>query len=149
MRVQSVLRVLVEVGPSGQPFYEQVLVEQEAAHYRLVKSPGLLFGVAAGDLIELNPDNSPRVIERGGNVCVQVYCRPSGPLEKILTPRFAALGGRLDGSTPKNLVYTVPVTVGFPAIEAVLKDLESPVDWLYGNVFDPADGITPLNWWKK
>ena len=70
---------------------------------------------------------------------------PGGTLEHLLGARFAALGGHLDGRTATNLVYTVPVTAGFDAIEAIFADLASSVEWYYGNVYDPKDGATSLN----
>lgn len=48
-------------------------------------------------------------------------------------------------------MYTVPVSAGFVAIEGVLNGLNDrfpDYEWFYGNVYDPKDGETPLNWWK-
>jgi Domain of unknown function (DUF4265) len=146
MRVQRVLDVFAQTSKSGRRVYEQVLVKQEGAHYRLVQSPGLVIGIAAGDLFDLAANDAPRVIERGGNVCVQVFSPDATALAPMLGARFAAIGGRLDGSTAKNLVYTVAVTAGFDAIEAIFAELDQ-VEWYYGNVYDPKDGKTPLNWW--
>src|SRR5687768_4090437 len=108
MRAESLLNVFAQTNTSGRRVYEQVVVEQEGAHYRLAQSPGLVIGIAAGDLFELNANDSPRVIERGGNVCVQIFSPEAGALAHVLGARFAAIGGRLDGRTAKNLVYTVP-----------------------------------------
>ena len=47
-------------------------------------------------------------------------------------------------------IDTVPVSAGFPAIEAVFNAwvAEHPGwEWSFGNVYDPADGVTPLGWW--
>jgi hypothetical protein len=49
------------------------------------------------------------------------------------------------------LVLTVPLAAGFDAVArtfdaAVARHAGSA--WLYGNVYDPADGVTPLNWWR-
>jgi hypothetical protein len=147
MRVQRVLTVFAQTNASGRRIYEDVVVEQEGAHYRLAQSPGLVIGIAAGDLFELNANEAPRVIERGGNVCVQIFSLEADAVERVLGPQFTTLGGRLDGRTTKNLVYTVPVSAGFDAIEALFAELASPVEWHYGNVYDPKDGVTPLNWW--
>jgi hypothetical protein len=89
---------------------------------------------------------------RGGNVCIQFHW--SGDIDRCardLLPKIKALGGRLDGRTPRLLVFTVPVSVGFPEIEAIFHAAEKEYDgcgWMYGNVYDPADGTTPLNWWR-
>jgi hypothetical protein len=71
--------------------------------FRVLQSPGLVLGIAAGDAIEL-----------------------------------------LDG-------LTIDVAAGFPALEARLNALVAQFpgcEWYYGNVHDPDDGVTPLNWWK-
>jgi hypothetical protein len=69
---------------------------------------------------------------------------------RILRP--LGTGGRLDGRSPGKLVYTLPVSAGFASIEAELQSVVekfSNVEWFYGNVYDPADGVTPLNWWLR
>jgi len=50
------------------------------------------------------------------------------------------------------MVFTVPVGAGFPKIEAIFNDLVAAhpeMEWLFGNVYDPGDGVTPLNWWVE
>ena len=148
MKVQSAIDVFVQMGKSGRPVYEQLLVESERRGLRLLKSPGLVLGLAAGDLFEVDHQKAPRVIERGGNICVQVFSREPGLVEPLLTARFVEIGGRLDGRSHKELVYTVPVTAGFTAIEKALEQPDAVIEWIYGNVFDPVDGVTPLDWWK-
>ena len=156
MSEPTTINLVVETNPDGTPFYESVLVEPRGAgRYLVLASPGLLEGFAAGDEIELAPAESSgyRIIKRGGNVCVQFFLgpdpsRPAGELE----PQIIALGGRMDGQTPGLLVFTIPVSAGFPAIERVFYDAEkrySGCGWMYGNVYDPADGVTPLNWWSQ
>ena len=64
----------------------------------------------------------------------------------------ASLGGRLDGESERVLVATIPVRLGFTKIERVIEDLVDKfpgAQWFYGNVYDPVDGITPLNWWLE
>ena len=125
--------------------------------YRLLASPGFVEGLAAGDEFELDPDAplGHRVIRRGGNLCVWFY--HSEPLSETSTVtadvRLTAesLGGRLDGGYSRMLVLTIPIAAGFDAVartfdEAVRRHAAS--SWLYGNVYDPADGVTPLDWWR-
>jgi hypothetical protein len=72
-------------------------------------------------------------------------------LEAEPTARVARIGGRLDGSIERGLAYTLPLEAGFPAIERVFIDwaAEHPGwEWFFGNVYDPVDGVTPLNRWK-
>jgi hypothetical protein len=136
----------------GSPVDEEVLVEPlGATRYRLLRSPGLVLGMAAGDVFECTGKGGFQVITRGGNLCVQLLFRsaPAG-LEEQATRRLGGLGGKLDGKASMELVYTLPVSSGFASIERVLNALvlEYPsVEWYYGNVYDPKDGVTPLNWW--
>lgn len=136
---------------SGRNVYEEVLVEQgDQSTYEVLASPGLVLGIAAGDTIRVENQDDFAVVARGGNVCIQVF-RGAGVdiLEPLSTREVAAIGGRLDGRTDRELVYTVGVSVGFAAIEramARIMDGFSDCEWYYGNVYDPADGVTPLNW---
>lgn len=148
------IELLAGYGSNGVPAYEEVLVEPTNVdhHYRMVASPGLVLGVAAGDLIALKDDPKGRfdVVERGGNVCVQVMGRSLDDFEQIASRELIELGARIDGRTEKVLVYTIPVSCGFPVIEEILGKALSHChgcEWFYGNVYDPADGVTPLNWW--
>lgn len=141
---------------TGAPVYEELLVEDLGnERYRVVRSPGFVLGVAAGDEVELDQSTDPgfRVLKRGGNVNIQFFQRggleePRGFLEGQLSP----LGGWLDGIEKGTLVFSVPVSAGFPAIEGVMSEAMKrfpDAEWGFGNVYDPKDGVTPLNWWKK
>jgi hypothetical protein len=107
--------------------------------------------VAAGDVIQIDEGLTPRVISRGRNLCIQVYSKSAGrQVEDALVQNLRPLGGYLDGKSPRQLVFTVPVAAGFEAIEKRLTIALTPfpdVEWFYGNVYDPLDGVTPLNWW--
>ena len=156
MSEPTTINLVAETNPDGTPFYESVLVEPlGSGRYLVLASPGLLDGFAAGDEIALTPDQGCgyRVTKRGGNVCVQFFYSGDGrhPAEE-LEPPIVALGGRLDGRTPGLSVFTIPVAAGFPAIERIFYDAEKRYpgcSWMYGNVHDPADGVTPLNWWSQ
>lgn len=142
----------------GEPIFEEVQAEQIAANrFVLTRSPGLASGLAAGDEFELTDDEPQgyRVLNRGRNVCVQIFF-PHDPdrCRRSLAPLAERIGGRLDGSvslgTSGEIVFTFPVSVGFPAIEHVMaqaKVLSPDCEWYYGNVYDSKDGVTPLNWW--
>jgi hypothetical protein len=61
-----------------------------------------------------------------------------------------SLGGHLDGGYSRMLVLTIPLAAGFDAVAQALDDAvrrHAGSAWLYGNVYDPSDGMTPLNWW--
>jgi Domain of unknown function (DUF4265) len=152
MSKPTTVNLVVETNPDGTPFYESVLVELIGPRrYLVLASPGLLEGFAAGDENELAPEQGSgyRITKRGGNVCVQFFWS-ADESRPWLEPQVAALGGRLDGETPGLLVFTIPVTAGFPAIESIFYQAEKRYPgcrWMYGNVYDPADGVTQLNWW--
>jgi hypothetical protein len=152
--MSTIINLVAGYGSTGRPAYEEVHVEPcGPGTYRLLQSPGLTQGVAAGDIIAVDAKGLFRVVERAGNICIQIYAQTGlSEAEPFATRELAKLGGRLDGRAPKVLVYTVSADAGFPAIERVLaeiKDRFQGLEWYYGNVYDPTDGVTPLNWWLK
>jgi hypothetical protein len=135
---------------SGEAVFEEVLVTREgASHYRIEATPGLVLGVARGDLIEYEEESKSFVVlERGGNLAVHVY-GPHAVAERV-AEEVEKLGGSLDGRARDLTVFTVPAAVGFPAVEELFNGLaaaDEGVHWYFGNVYDPADGVTPLDWW--
>jgi len=142
-----------------QPMQEKLPVEQIGpGHFRLLHSPGLVEGLAAGDVIELtrNTTNGYKLVQHGGNVCVWFFVSENNPEKQTLAQRLnqdvIAIGGWLDGGGFYSLIFTIPVNVGFPNIERIFN--EAVVDhpgstWMYGNVYDSQDGLTPLNWWQS
>ena len=125
--------------------------------YRLLASPGFVEGLAADDEFELDPQAplGHRVVRRGGNLCVWFY--HSEPLSETSTvtadvrSTAESLGGRLDGGYSRMLVLTIPLSAGFDAVARTFDDAvrrHAASSWLYGNVYDPADGVTPLDWWR-
>ena len=137
---------------------EEVLpvVELGDGRYRLLASPGFVEGLAAGDEFELDPDAplGHRVVRRGGNLCVWFYhSEPLSESSEVTADvrRVAeSLGGHLDGGYSRMLVLTIPLAAGFDAVARAFDDAvrrHAAASWLYGNVYDPADGATPLNWW--
>jgi hypothetical protein len=139
----------------GLPGKEPVHAEQIRPEvFRLLYSPGLVLGIAAGDEFKLVGDEGAfEVTLRGGNLAVQVFSQ--SPVEQYrdeLAKRVTSVGGRLDGSVDRGIVFTIPVSVGFATVESLFNPwvaAHTGWEWYYGNVYDPADGITPLGWWKK
>jgi len=142
----------------GKPIYEAVpAVRTGDNQYRLTGSPGFAPGVACGDEIELSLSEriGYRILKRSGNVCVQLFFnRCSFEDRQAAATIVEAIGGRLDGGKDSDaghlLIFTIPISVGFRAIEQAMADVSArlPVDrWMYGNVYDTKDGVTPLNWW--
>lgn len=125
-------------------------------HWRLLHSPAFVDGIAGGDVIELDADvpEGFRVVSRGGNLAIivavanQDHIGEPGALR--LRESLVAVGGTFDGGSARMLVFTVPVTVGFAAIERVLSEFLESVPgatWWYGNVYERGDGARPLRWW--
>lgn len=135
----------------GQPVLEKIPVTVNAdGACRLLRSPAFVKGIARDDLIKLNEDTGQYEIrQRGGRLCVRVFCRGNiNALAERITPAWEKLGGELDFQTPRMLVYSIHVSCGFQQIEAILNEaMDTESQWLYGNVYDPNDGVTPLNWW--
>lgn len=120
--------------------------------FRLTGSPGLAQGAAAGDVVELREDGTFEVIERGGNLAVQVLADEFDPAALAeLEAALRELGGWLDGGHTKLRVFTVPVAAaGFPAVEEALEAFltrNADAEWHFGNVYD-EDGETTLDWWN-
>ncbi len=153
MSALQVIELFAGNDPQGQPIVERLAVRQnEDDSFQLVKSPAFIRGLASGDVVKMLPESKEFEIQKhSGNLCVRVYAKEN--LEAIseqLTPELEKLGGELDTETPRFLVYSIHVSIGFNAIEALLNRHVSGSSalWVYGNVYDPADGVTPLNWWN-
>jgi hypothetical protein len=121
--------------------------------YELLASPGLAANLAKGDIIRWKSAQIPvEIVERGGNVCVQIVAAvlfPDAQRKQIEQAFLTTLPGSVDGQTYRNMVFTVPVQAGFPAIErffAQVTEQYPHVGWHYANVYG-EDGVTPLNWW--
>ena len=134
----------------GQPVYEPVHVTRIRDNvYRVLFTPGLVYGTAAGDEIEPLSDGRFNVVVRGQNLAVRVLSEAliegaSAHLERAVR----ALGGRLDGQVGHGLAFTVPVKAGFKAVEEVFERFVRAHPgsiWEYGNVYDEED--RPLGWW--
>ncbi len=150
------LSLLAGIHPNGQPVLEKVraLAEPGKNVYRLLHSPLFVTGVACGDQIEMLSNNPGRfrVRERSGQLAVRVVGRDGiAALAEELTPAVEKLDGALDVQTPRALVYSIHVAVGFSDIERAFDAAISKfgvAQWSYGNVYDPETGA-PLNWWES
>lgn len=139
--------------PQGQPVVERLAVRQnDDDSFQLVKSPAFIRGLASGDTVKLIPDSKEFEITRhSGNLCIRVYAKNNlQHIEEELTPELEKLGGELDTETERFLVYSIHVSCGFTIIESLLNKYVNTQEcmWAYGNVYDPVDGTTPLNWWN-
>lgn len=153
------LSLLAGIHPNGQPVLEKVRALAQTAKdqsnnntYRLLQSPLFVTGAACGDLIEMLNNNPGRfrVRERSGQLAVRVFSRDDiSVLAEELTPAVEMLDGTLDVQTPRALVYSIHVAVGFSEIERVFDgaiSASNAVQWSYGNVYDSETGAS-LDWW--
>ena len=123
----------------------------DSGAYRVLYSPGLVEGVAAGDVIRVTDDELGHfeVLQRGGNVCVKWAASASigeslVEADELLKP----LGARRDGSIERAAVWTIPIAVGLSEIESAMASiiaLHPGSEWWFGNVYDSDN--RPLDWW--
>lgn len=150
----SVIEMFAGTRPDGTPVGEQLqVIEAEDGSYVLVKSPAFIKGLAKGDQISLSKkDKSFELLKRFGNLCIRIFAREDiKQLAEDITPLFEKLGGELDHQNERMLVFSIHVSCGFTEIEKILDDHvgeETESSWMYGNVYDPKDGTTPLDWWE-
>jgi len=152
--MRHAINVVVEIGESGRPVLESILVETvEGGDHVVAASPGLAVGFAAGDVIRVDSQGRYSVVSRGGNLCVWIFgeAHVLVSMDRAIEDAVQRLAGRIDGSDTPLRVLTVPLKAnGFPAIERELNQLaeaNATVEWYFGNVYDPGDGVTPLDWW--
>jgi len=154
MPKEEIIELIAGSDANGVPVVEKLPMElKDQGEHRLIQSPAFVRGLARGDVIKVDKDKgSFELIRRSGNLCIRVIAREDlETLEADLSPLIEKLGGQLDFGNDRILVYSIHVSCGFQPIEQVLNDHvgdETESMWMYGNVYDPADGVTPLNWWK-
>jgi hypothetical protein len=123
--------------------------------YQLLRSPGFVRGLASGDKI-FYPANTAagyKLLKRSGNLSIRVLSKDNiDEIAYTLTPEIELMDGILDMQAERLLVYSIHVSIGFQTIELILDRIigqYSGTVWYYGNVYDPADGVTPLDWWQE
>ncbi len=154
---ETILQLIAGYKPDGQAVLESVPVKKinDQHWYELQESPAFLKYIACGDIITVDPQRPGHFTlqTRSGNLAVRVLSRASiVVLRDALTAEIEKLGGQLDIDSERILVYSIHVSCGFNAIEECLnKHVGNTPDsaWFYGNVYDPNDGETPLNWWHE
>lgn len=123
--------------------------------YRLLKSPAFVRGLAAGDRIRYpaEAESGYELVKRSGNLSLRVLRKDNmEEVAQILTPELELMDGSLDLQSPRLLVYSIHVSIGFQPIEILLDRITGQFPgtvWYYGNVYDPSDGVTPLDWWQE
>jgi hypothetical protein len=135
----------------GHAVYEPVPATAVAPGvYDILASPAMVYGCAAGDQIRVAEDGTFEVLHRGGNLClVLLPAAPPADLDvAVLSTEFQRLRGVVELPQDRRfIVVTVPVTAGFPAIEAAVNSWTTGrgCAWEYCNVYD--DDGNPLGWW--
>ncbi len=122
--------------------------------FLLLASPGLALNIAKGDIIQLDENNSPINIERGGNFCIQIYgdSIDAQLIDDLENTVKNSLQGSLDGKHGGALSFSIPARNGFDTINPIFDkfSLESGVDWYYANIYkypDDQEDETLLDWW--
>ncbi len=155
MSALNVIELYAGSRPDGSPVIERLQVRiNEDDTCQLVKSPAFIKGIASGDTIKLKQDtNEFELVKRSGNLCIRVFSRDDiSTIASELTPQLEKLGGELDFENDRMLVFSIHVSCGFGQIESALNDHVDEDEgsvWVYGNVYNPEDGVTPLNWWQE
>lgn len=139
--------------------FEELEVEQLGVNlFRLRYSPGMVEGLANGDVFEIHRDLplGYQVLTRSRNICVWFHFPIIGqnrsPDGDWVVQSAIALDGWCDGIGNHHVVLTFPSKVSFLDIETLMERAVTRFDgstWQFGNVYDPMDGVTPLNWWKN
>jgi hypothetical protein len=144
------------VNPEGEPILEQIEVipvEGAEGEFRLQKAPAFVRGLARGDRVRFpaRTEMGCKLLQRSGHLTIRVFRKHNiDPVEQMLTPEVELMDGTLDQHSPGMLVYSIHVSIGFQQIELLLDKAVGQFGglvWYYGNVYDPADGVTPLDWW--
>ncbi len=154
MSALSVVELFAGYQPDGTPVVERLPVKVlEDNSCQLVRSPSFVQGIASGDVIKLHKeDRAFELVRRSGNLCIRIIAKEDiSAIAEDITPLLEKLGGELDFENERMLVFSIHVSCGFKTIEALLNDHigdETESMWAYGNVYDPKDGETPLDWWK-
>lgn len=157
MADSETLHLLVDAHDPEAHVLDDVEVQRVGVReYEILRSPCFVRLIAAGDVIRLDEADPHRftIVRRGGNVSVHVSRgAPIGPeVRDAFARALARIGGRLDEESLRVLVFTVPASVDFSRMEALLNALVERCPgarWGYGNVDDPADGVTPLEWLEE
>ncbi len=153
MKALQVIELFAGIGANGQPIVEKLPVrELDSGELQLVQSPAFAKGLASGDRLKCSPSTREfEIVQRSGNLSVRVFSKGDiGELADALIADMEKLGGELDLETQRMLVFSIHVSCGFSAIENILNQhvgIDGQSAWMYGNVYDPNDGTTPLNWW--
>lgn len=155
-RETAELNLLAGIDAGGQAVFEKVraeIVSDES--YRALHSPLFVRGLARHDLFTMARGGGGRFTlkEHSGFLALRLFRREHiDQVDEWLSPQVEKLDGIRELRSPNALVYSLHVNIGFSAVETLFDNAASQfMDcmWYYGNVYDPRDGTTPLNWWDS
>lgn len=151
MTNRTVIRLLAGRKSDGTAVFEEVLVDElSPGVYEIIATPGMVLGIASGDIVSTDESGEYEVVRRGGNLAVHIYgdnCLVDNHLRDL-----NHISPKVDGRAPNLTVLTIPLNKGFENIESTLESFcrsHHGLRWYYANVYDPIDGVSPLNWWLR
>ena len=120
------LQLVAGTDNQGMPVLEklEVKIRDQQSAYELLRSPLFIRDLAAGDVFTCAHDNPAdyKVLERSGNLAIRIFRKDNiDELEDSLTPEVEKLGGSLDLTTDRALVYSLHVNIGFGEIEKLFE----------------------------
>jgi hypothetical protein len=152
--MQHVVLPILDASHSTVEGHETLEMEEVSPGlWRLLHSPAFVLGVARGDVVRVDPQLLAgfEVRERSGFIAVSVFL-PQGldASTSWLESSVRGLGGIPEGGPENVAVFSVPVSVGFPAIEKVFTEFSSVrggVEWAFSNVYGQRGEV--LECWAK
>ena len=154
MAEMHIIEVLAGYRPDGQPVIERLEAydTKTVDQYRLINSAAFAPGLAKDDLVVLEGDKGAyTVIEHSGNLSMRVLSKVEGSdWQEPIKAALEKIGASIDRETPRMMIASIHVSVGFKLIEQALEKLTTTggdIIWQYGNVYNPETG-EPLNWWQ-
>lgn len=152
-RIMQTIQLFAGKSSSGRPVFEEVpVVDAGGGRLKVLRTPGLVLGIARDDEIRLGSQTGSFTVEkRGGRVAVQLYLGQAekNDVESLSAQLAEAVSATWDGFSEKQAVFSFPASEGFLRAEELLNRFAQAypeAEWYYGNVY-AEDGVSPLNWW--
>ncbi|WHI49540.1 DUF4265 domain-containing protein [Microbulbifer sp. MLAF003] len=159
MSHDHVLLAIIDADPHGGEYVPARRLSD--VEWEIIRSPLYATEVASGDIIRVTNAETGKfeIVRRGGNVCVQFYLgeneadnvKVTASIAEQIEALIKPFNGGIDATTAGLISITIPVAVGFQAIEGIFEIAveKSPgAQWQYSNVYDPVSG-EPLGWWNE
>src|SRR4051812_47587938 len=117
MPERTTISLVAGINSSGELVREEVLVDRTGnTEYRIVATPGLVLGIARGDVLSwVGGDAKPQMLERGGFIGLQIH--GAHEVADLLRDDVSEMGEYLDGRARNLTIYSIPATAGFDRIE--------------------------------